>query len=160
VHVGPGHFREDAPLDSIPVYAKAGAIIPLLDPSVETLWPTDDPSIVTLQDAANLMWVNLYPSGATSFALVDGTAFALSQSGQSFTLTVSGAPLARTYSLCAVPATYGGGAPTTVSGPSGALTHFSSYADWAAASAGWFYDATAGNLWIRDVCTAGTFSAS
>jgi hypothetical protein len=47
-----------------------------------------------------------------------------------------------------------------VTGPSGALTNYTSYDDWNAATSGWFFDAAAGNLWIRDTCTSGTFSAA
>ncbi|NLH49501.1 MAG: glycoside hydrolase family 31 protein [Myxococcales bacterium] len=156
VYDGPDNFTRDVPQEDIPVYAKAGAIIPLLDPSVETLWPTDNPEVIDHTDVADLLWVELYPYGNSSFTLEDDTAFALAQSGGGFTLTVSGAPLARTYSLRAVPATYDGGAPSTVTGPAGALTEYASYVEWDAAASGWFYDSTAGNLWIRDTFLAGT----
>ena len=157
---GPKLLTVDAPLAVIPVFARAGAIVPMLDPSVQTLWPTDDPDVIDIQDVADKMWADLYPSGASAFTLADGTAFALSQDAAGFTLAVSGAPLARTYSLRAVPATFGAGKPSSVTGPSGALDEIPSYADWNAAAKGWTWDAAKGDLWVRDACGTGTFAVA
>ena len=157
---GPAFTLEDAPEELIPLFAKAGAVIPLLDASVETLWPTDDPGVVDHIDMEDILWVELFPYGASSFTLADGTAFSLNQQGEGFTFTVSGAPMARTYSLRAVPAAFGAGAPSTVIGPSGELAQQAGYEDWVGAERGWFYDEAAGNLWIRDTCLGGTFSSS
>jgi len=160
VHDGPVDVIEVAPEGEIPVFARAGAIVPLLDPSVQTLWPTDDPEVVDHLDAADRMWADLYPYGQSSFVLDDGTVFALAQDAGGFTLGVSGAPLARTYSLRAVPATFDAGAPASVDGPSGTLTEYASYAQWDAADAGWFFNGDTGDLWIRDACASGAFRAN
>ena len=157
VHDGPIHIEEDAPEEFIPVFARAGAIIPLLDPSVETLWPTDDPDVVDHTDVADRLWVELYPYGASSFVMADGTSFALDQEGAGFTLAISEAPMERTYSLRAVPATFGGDAPAVVTGPAGVLPQHPDYDTWSGAAWGWFFDVATGNLWIRDACTVGTF---
>jgi alpha-D-xyloside xylohydrolase len=160
VHDGTGHYTEDAPLDSIPVYAKAGAIIPLLDPSVQTLWPTDDPDTVDHLDVEDKLWADIFPYGNSSFTILDGTTFSLSQSGGGFSFSVASAPIERAYSLRAAPSTYDGGEPSGVTGPSGALASFDNYDDWNAAASGWFWDDAAGNLWIRDICTSGTFTVA
>jgi alpha-D-xyloside xylohydrolase len=158
VHDGAGHLTVDVPWDAIPVYAKAGAIIPLLDPSVETLWPTDNPEIIDHTDVEDLLWLEVFPHGSSSFTLVDGSQFSAVQAGNQVTMSVAGAPLARTYSLRVVPATYDAGAPQSVAGPSGALTEYASYDDWDNAAAGWYWDASSGNLWIRDTCSSGAFT--
>lgn len=154
---GPVLTIRDAPEDTIPVFAHAGAIIPMLDASVETLWPTVAPDVVDHTDVADLLWVDLYPHGASSFIMADGTGFALAQGRAGFSLEISDAPCARTYSLRAVTAAYGGSAPAAVSGPSGTLTEHGSHVAWDTAASGWFFDAGTGNLWIRDVCLEGTF---
>ena len=157
---GPKITTVDAPLAVIPVFAKAGAIVPLLDASVQTLWPTDDPDVIDVDDAADRMWADLYPSGTSALTLADGTAFAMSQDSSGFTLAITGAPLARTYSLRAVPATFDAGKPASVTGPSGTLDELPSYADWDAAAKGWFWDAAKGDLWVRDSCAGGTFTVA
>ncbi len=160
VHDGAAFYDQAAPQDYIPVYARAGAIIPLLDASVETLWPTDNPEVIDHIDMADVLWIEVYPFGSSSFELVDGTSFAMSQDTGGFSVMISGSPATRVYSLRAVPATYGGGEPTGVVGPSGALTEYGTYDDWNAAAAGWFYDNATGNLWLRDEVSAGTFTVT
>jgi hypothetical protein len=157
VRDGPDHVIEDVAEDSIPVFAKAGAIISLIDPSVQTLWPTHDPGIVDHTDVEDRMWVELFPSGSSSFTLSDGTHFTLVEDGNGFTFRISNAPLSRTYSLRAVAACFGGGEPSSVKGPTGPLTQYTSYDDWATQGSGWFYDHATGNLWIRDACLAGMY---
>ena len=154
---GPRRLLEDAPEAVIPVFVKAGAVIPMLDASVQTLWPTDDPTVVDHTDVDDRLWVDLYPYGDTSFTLTDGTALFLSEEDTGFALRVADAPVARTYSLRAVPATYGGGSPTSVRGPSGPLPRYAAYEAWDSAPRGWFHDGATGDLWIRDACPAGTF---
>jgi alpha-D-xyloside xylohydrolase len=157
---GPRLVTVDAPLDEIPLFAKGGAIVPLLDPSVQTLWPTDDPEVIDHLDVADRLWIDLYPYGETAFTLVDGTTLTMTRTTGGFTLAIGEAPLARTYSLRAVPATYGGGKPRTVAGPSGELPERADRAAWDAAARGWFFDAAKGDLWVRDAGAGGTFTVA
>jgi hypothetical protein len=59
-----------------------------------------------------------------------------------------------------VPATYGGGKPRTVAGPSGELPERADRAAWDAAARGWFFDAAKGDLWVRDAGAGGTFTVA
>lgn len=158
---GPQTLTAEAPIEIIPLYAKAGAIIPMLDPAVQTLWPTDDPDIIDHQDLAGLMWVDIYPDYfGTELTLADGTIFDLAaRSGLGGFLFTIAAPHkdSRTYSIRAVTASYGGGKPSAVTGPSGTLIEYETYEAWDAAAAGWFYDEALGDLWLRDTCAGCTF---
>jgi len=52
-HAGPLVIEAEAPLDRIPLYIRAGAIISMLPPDIDTLLPRTpetDPSVVTLDD--------------------------------------------------------------------------------------------------------------
>lgn len=67
----------DAPLDVIPLYALEGAIVPMLDASVESLFPATTGTIpVAAPSVANRMEVRIFAGKASSFTLNDGTTFA------------------------------------------------------------------------------------
>jgi alpha-D-xyloside xylohydrolase len=154
---GPRTITADAPVESIPVYARAGAIIPMLDASIETLWPTDNPDVVDQEDVADLLWIDAYPQGASSFAMADGTQIAMAETDAGFSLAITGASIERSYSIRAVPAAMGRrDRPTGVTGPTGVLPMIASYEAWDAEAFGWYYDSAAGNLWVRDRFEAGT----
>jgi len=86
----------NAELDQIPVFAKAGAIIPLLDPSADTLLPVlDEPEIKV---AGNDLRLCIYPGANGSFQLHDGTQF--TWQGQEQTLVFHSQPVKRSVSVC------------------------------------------------------------
>lgn len=65
-------IRVHAELDHIPVFARAGAIIPLLDPSPDTLVDCEIPGVrVAGQD----LRLQIYPGDNGAFELYDGTVF-------------------------------------------------------------------------------------
>jgi alpha-D-xyloside xylohydrolase len=69
-----------APLTKLPLYLRAGALIPLLEPAMDTLAPATDPGVRSFADDAGALWVRVQPSDAsTSFTVFDGTQ--LSQRG-------------------------------------------------------------------------------
>ena len=72
------------------MYARAGAIIPLLDPSADTLLPTDNPALRVAGDDLKLL---IFAGADGSFQLYDGTRFAWDDAAA--TLTVEGTPIAR-----------------------------------------------------------------
>jgi alpha-glucosidase (family GH31 glycosyl hydrolase) len=53
----------DAPLDELPLLVRAGAVLPLLDPSVETLTDYGEGKAIRLRDRANLMRLLAWPRG-------------------------------------------------------------------------------------------------
>lgn len=66
----------DAPLTEIPVFMRAGAVIPRLPDDVETLAPAEPP-IVDLDDRSNILWLDVYLGDSSSFTLADGTSLQL-----------------------------------------------------------------------------------
>jgi alpha-glucosidase (family GH31 glycosyl hydrolase) len=64
--------QSHAELDHIPVFAKAGAIIPRLDPSPQTLTTATNERIKT---AGEDLLVDIYPGSNGDFCLYDGTIF-------------------------------------------------------------------------------------
>jgi len=79
-----------APLDTIPVLARAGAIVPWLDPSADTCLPADNPAI---RQAGPDLRLAIYPGADGAFKLYDGTRFVWDDEGA--TLTITGSPRAR-----------------------------------------------------------------
>lgn len=64
-----------APLDRLPLFVKDGGIVPLLDPSIETLAPATEPGVVTLEvvkDRLDVV-VALSPGRDARIVLADGT---------------------------------------------------------------------------------------
>ncbi|MBF0449503.1 MAG: cellulase family glycosylhydrolase [Candidatus Magnetomorum sp.] len=64
-----------ADLDEIPVFAKAGSIVPRLVDGVETLVDSDDPDITDSKDTENALKVEIFSGANGSFILSDGTSF-------------------------------------------------------------------------------------
>ena len=54
VHQGPTTIEVEVPLGDVPLFVREGAVIPTLDPRVETLVPTTDPGVVGPEDARYL----------------------------------------------------------------------------------------------------------
>ena len=66
----------DAPVDTLPLFLRAGGIVPLLDPSIETLAPATNADVVSLSDVAGILDVRAAVDTKTTsghLELVDGT---------------------------------------------------------------------------------------
>lgn len=63
----------DAPLASVPVFAKAGAIVPMYAADVETVVADPDKSAVSLADRAGFLEVQAFAGPESSLTLGDGT---------------------------------------------------------------------------------------
>ncbi|MFO0726660.1 MAG: glycoside hydrolase family 31 protein [Myxococcota bacterium] len=70
-----------APLGKLPLLLVEGQILPLLDPSIETLAPATDPTVVTLAKVSDRVdaLAALGPGGQASLTLVDGTVLSASR---------------------------------------------------------------------------------
>ena len=87
-------IRHRADVDQMPVFARAGAILPMLDPSPDTLLPAIQDGVRT---AGNDLRLDLYSGANGRFRLYDGTEFAWDEAAQ--TLTISGSPVERQLSV-------------------------------------------------------------
>ena len=88
--VASGDVTANAPLDVVPVYARMGAIVPMLASDVETVVASSDPSVVTMASRADFMEVAVFAGGQSSLVLDDGTTLAQEAPTGAFT---PGAPL-------------------------------------------------------------------
>lgn len=74
VYEGPGRFTVDAAIGSIPVFMSEGAIVPLLDASIDTLSEESNPGVVGPSDVSDVLDVRaVLGEVAESVELVDGT---------------------------------------------------------------------------------------
>ncbi len=87
--VGDARVTRQAPYGRLPLFLKAGGIVPLLDPAVETLFPTDDPGVVDMNDRKDVLDVRAAVSKAdpdASIGLVDGTTLDVVLTGEDIAL--------------------------------------------------------------------------
>lgn len=75
VYEGGAAVSTPAPVGRLPLFLVSDQLLPLLDPSIDTLAPASDPSVVSLDDVADRLdvMVALTKEGATSLTLDDGT---------------------------------------------------------------------------------------
>jgi alpha-glucosidase (family GH31 glycosyl hydrolase) len=144
-----------APLDKVPMFVKAGSIIPM-GPDIE--WVDQKP--------ADPLTLDIYPAGATSYTLYedDGISNDYLTGGFSKTTlscddthgveisiaastgTYTGKLTARTYVLKVNSRPQ---APVEVLRDGAAMTEHATQADFDAASEGWFHDAAADIVWVK-----------
>jgi len=95
---GNGNVTANATLDQVPLYARVGAIIPMLSPDVETLLPaTDGSGVISLADRSDVLVAEIFSGGATSVTLADGTK--LSQTAPASAYDFASAPQAQNATL-------------------------------------------------------------
>jgi alpha-D-xyloside xylohydrolase len=146
---GPLRMTVNAPLDTLPLYVRAGAILPLLDPEVDTLAPATNPSVVTYDQRKHRLRLWIYPEGASRFTLFDGTGFSSTEAATEWTLRVTTAAAPRDLELRVDWQQRAANPPTQVVTTQGALTARATRVDLDAASEGFFYDASAMVLWLK-----------
>lgn len=75
VHAGGRDVSVPAPLTKLPLFLVAGEVLPLLDPSIQTLAPATSADVVTLAKVADRLdaVVALAPGDTATIELVDGT---------------------------------------------------------------------------------------
>ena len=80
VREGPERFDMDVPLERIPLFYRAGAILPMLRDdfdggAIDTLAEASDPGVVSYMDHMDVLRVRIVPGDAdSSFTAFDGTA--------------------------------------------------------------------------------------
>lgn len=94
-----GFVTVPAPLDELPLFVRAGAVLPLLAPDVETLSDHGtDPGIVHLRDRRDRMTLLAFPRGRSSSAIGPGERVRSVEGRRRWTLGIDGART-RTYRL-------------------------------------------------------------
>lgn len=75
-HDGPADLEVDAALAELPVFARAGSVVPLLPDTVQTLLPADPP-VVDYDEVKNARVLWVYAGGSSQFVERDGTTYTL-----------------------------------------------------------------------------------
>jgi alpha-D-xyloside xylohydrolase len=136
-----------ADLDTLPLFIKRGAIVPMLRDTIDTLAPTTMAGVESYVNDPGLLVVRIAPGPHSAFTMFDMTTIEQEQGAPS-TITytagmtfVSGA----LFELISV------AAPAAVETEQGPLPQLASLPALQAAPSGWFYDpaATGGTLWIK-----------
>lgn len=72
-YTGPGRVKVPAPLGEVPLFARAGKIIPMFDGRIDTLVKEDRPDIMGWDDANSSLKVLFFGRGDDRLTLWDGT---------------------------------------------------------------------------------------
>lgn len=145
----PGARSVAADLATLPLYVARGGIVPMLRDTIDTLAPVAGTSSSdSYANDPGILVVRVAPGPEpTAFTVFDGTTIAQAAGASELSFT-AGTRFARgaLFEIIARPA-----APTVVRRGSASLTEHASFAALAAATDGWFHDASAtgGTLWIK-----------
>lgn len=81
----------DAPLSKLPLYLRAGGIVPLLRNGIDSLSPTTLPDQVdSFADDKGLLHVRVFSGPSSTFEVYDGSSISQEKSGRTTTLQLSG----------------------------------------------------------------------
>ncbi|MBM4342994.1 MAG: glycoside hydrolase family 31 protein [Deltaproteobacteria bacterium] len=146
-----------APLAKLPLYVRAGQLVPLLRPTIDTLAPATTPGVESFANDPGVLWLRAAVTGPMvgprSVQLYDGTAAELSYTGKVLGLqwSQSGAEFAKG----AVFEVTGLGEPAAVSAGGVSVAPLATAEAVAAApSACWHYDPASKRLSVRAVLGA------
>jgi alpha-D-xyloside xylohydrolase len=100
MHAGSNELVVDAPRAQIPLFVRAGAVIPMLAPDVYTLAEhgADDPTVVRLADRLDQLHLLAFPRGDTSGNFFEAGRYFSVETPEHWTLTLDD-PVARTIHL-------------------------------------------------------------
>jgi alpha-D-xyloside xylohydrolase len=85
-----GDVTVDAPLGVLPLFLRAGALVPMLRPSIDTLAPAEEPGVDSFDGRPGALWVRVAPSPQGSrFTVYDGAVLTQS-AADGVTLTATG----------------------------------------------------------------------
>jgi len=139
---GGQYIEVTAPLEKLPLFLRAGGILPLLRPTIDTLAPATVPDIESYANDPGILYVRIFPGPSTQFVVFDATSIAQEPGkvrvspgnvfAQGFMLEIVGTQRPHRVTLDGQELTEGG------SGPEGLTTP------------GWAWDASVGGtLWVR-----------
>jgi alpha-D-xyloside xylohydrolase len=139
----------DAPLGTLPLFLHAGSIVPMLRPTIATLYSTTTPDTVdSYATTAGVLWARVAPFGQSSFTVFDGTTLTEDATGDTVALTASQGSEFQHGVMFEVIATRA--APSSVTDNGTALAHASSLGALEAAASGWtFTSDTGGTVWVK-----------
>jgi alpha-D-xyloside xylohydrolase len=72
-----GDITYNAPLDRLPLLQRAGSIVPLLRPDIDTLSPVQAADLISIQPSTGQLYLQIAPGADASFTLFEGTTISL-----------------------------------------------------------------------------------
>jgi alpha-D-xyloside xylohydrolase len=149
---GGGAVDVPAPLEKLPLFLRAGAAVPMLRPTIDTLAPATAAGVESYANDPGILHVRTFPGPPSVFALYDSTV--LSQNVTDFTVTPG-----TTFTAGAMLEIVGSSKPAGVDLGGAALTEAATPADLDAVASGWAYDTeTGGTVWVKVPAAGGTVS--
>ena len=147
---GGGSMEVDVPLDSIPFYVKAGAMIPLLRPTIDTLRPVADPDAIdSFAITSGPLYVLMTRGEASSRTLYDETVISQQEEEGSLSLlreTGSVFDGAVVFEIMA----WGEGLPSQIESDGGPLNSLEEGQSLTDVDSGWAWtEERGGTLWIK-----------
>lgn len=146
---GPVEITAAAPLGVIPVFVRAGALLPMLRPTIDTLSPVDDPLLVdSFASRAGPLWLRASRGAESAFRLYDGARLeqAPTEAGTSMSIRPGG----RFAGDAVIELVGWGGAPSEVRVDGHALSPVDGARELELATEGWYFDeAMSGTVWIK-----------
>ncbi|MBK7584081.1 MAG: glycoside hydrolase family 31 protein [Myxococcales bacterium] len=153
-HTGAKSISVSAPLQTLPLFLKAGGIVPMLRPTIDTMSPTTDATVDSYATSPGVLWARVAPGPASSFVLFDGAEIGQEELGPSVNLTSKDGSELK-YGVVFELVGFGA-APANVSDGGAALTQAASAAALDGAASGWAFEG--GSLLVK--VPAGTHSVS
>ncbi|MCB9733694.1 MAG: glycoside hydrolase family 31 protein [Deltaproteobacteria bacterium] len=144
VHVGPTTEAVAAPVGTLPLYLRAGDVVPLLRPGMDTLAPATDAGVESFANRPGRLWPRAVAGAAGAVTIWDGASVSVADDGGVIVLgATTGAELApgAVVELIA----FGASPPAAVTVDGGAVSALAGEEDLEDAAAGWYFDpSTAG----------------
>ncbi len=147
---GGGKVTVPAPLDTLPLFIKAGGVVPLLRPTIQRMAPTTMPAVLdSFGDDAGVLYARLVPqpSATASFTVYDGATIAATPHGAGMAYTFKQGSVFKEGALLeAIHAPM----PKSVTRAGAAFPMATSEAALETAASGWFWEsAIGGRLWLK-----------
>lgn len=153
-----GEHLVDAPIGRLPLFLRAGGLVPLLRPTIDTLSPTTEPERVdSYATIAGLVFVRAVARTTGEFALFDGGRVAQSSNDTESTLSfAAGEELA----LGAVFELVDAAEPANIAADGSALAQVASVAELNEVASGFSYDAAKKTLFVKLPASGKTATAT
>jgi len=150
VYEGDQTVSVDAPLGTLPLFLREGAIVPLLRPGIDTMAPTGQPQRVdSYASTPGVLYPRVAAGEASAFVLFDGTELRQERTSSGITLYAKGGADFDNGVLFEVLA-FGAAGPQSVNVDQTPLNQLASLEDLESAEAGWFYTSDRnGSLFVK-----------
>ncbi|MBW2703460.1 MAG: glycoside hydrolase family 31 protein [Deltaproteobacteria bacterium] len=141
----------DAPLDTLPLYQRAGTIVPMLRPSIDSMAPTSRPDLVdSYATSSGRLYARVALGGTAHFDLFDGTTISCEEEDSGLRLSVTPGE-AFQQGVHFLITTFGANAPADVQVDGRSLSMRDSLEALEGLDEAWFFEgsALAGSLHLR-----------